>query len=423
MPEASEPAVAEASGARRGGAGAPRQGFIQRHRFLLAFASLSSLMGISVGVAKVTTSLYAVHLGATPTELGLIAGAQSLGTLVMSLPLGFLVEQYGPGRLFVLGTLIAGGLYAAVPLAPSALYLLGCTTLISFFMPFRFVSLNSVFMAELESLGESKAGWYRGTHMLGMFLLGPALAAVVLGALDFDGTYRAIALAFVATIGLSPIVFGPYSRPRGAARRLSWSGMLEQLRLMARDEELRQVCTIESLAQGTNAYYSFFIIVVAMDVVGLDRAAASSLVAANGVTYVFALLTLGGVARRVGARAVYRFSFLWAAAALLVLGLSRTQAGLWLGGLCLGLGLGSLQIVNLTRFARCGSRLGRGKMAGLNALVAPSGAIIGNLAGGLVGKAFGVQVMFLVLSPLFIAAGLMLAVPGAAPAAGATESA
>jgi MFS family permease len=423
MPEAVEPALARESSVSCPKAGKPWFGpFFERHRFLLAFASLSSLMGISVGVAKVTTSLYAVHLGASPAELGLIAGAQSVGVLVMSMPLGFLVEQFGPGRLFVIGTLVAGGLYAAVPLAGSVAYLLASTTLISFFMPFRFVALNSVFMAQLESIGESKAGWYRGTHMFGMFLLGPALASIVLRELDFLATYQAIALGFLVTIGLSPIVFAPYARPRAApgaprASGMSWSGIRAQLALMVRDPELRQVCLIESLAQGTNAFYSFFIVVVAMEVIGLDRAEASSLVAANGVTYVAALFTLGGVAQRIGPGRVYRFSFLWGAAALIVLGLARTKTSLWLGALFLGLGLGSLQIVNLTRFARTGARLGRGKMAGLSALVAPLGAVLGNLAGGLVARVFGVQAMFLFLAPLFGLASAVLSSPGTAVAA------
>ena len=39
--------------------------WLARHRFLIAFATLSLFMGISVGLAKVTTSLYAVQLGAT----------------------------------------------------------------------------------------------------------------------------------------------------------------------------------------------------------------------------------------------------------------------------------------------------------------------------------------------------------------------
>jgi MFS family permease len=126
---------------------------------------------------------------------------------------------------------------------------------------------------------------------------------------------------------------------------------------------------------------------------------------------VAALFALGGVAHRIGPRRVYRFSFLWAAAALVVLGLARNPLGLWLGALELGLGLGCLQIVNLPRFARSGARLGRGRVAGLSSLVAPSGAVLGNLAGGLVSKALGTQAMFLLLAPLFGLASVVLASP------------
>ncbi len=47
--------------------------FLQRHRFLLMFATLSTLMGTSVGIARVTNSLYAIELHANESMLGLIA--------------------------------------------------------------------------------------------------------------------------------------------------------------------------------------------------------------------------------------------------------------------------------------------------------------------------------------------------------------
>ncbi|MEY4581925.1 MAG: hypothetical protein RL701_6628 [Pseudomonadota bacterium] len=82
--------------------------WLNRNQFLVAFGTLSSLMGMSVGLAKVTTSLYAISLGASETLLGLIAGAQSVGVLLMSLPLGVWVERHGPKRLFLFGTACAG---------------------------------------------------------------------------------------------------------------------------------------------------------------------------------------------------------------------------------------------------------------------------------------------------------------------------
>jgi MFS family permease len=114
--------------------------FVREQRFLLVFAALSSSMGVSVGMALVAISLYSVQLGSSERMLGLIAGSQSVGVAVMSLPLGFLLDRSGPAGMFVTGTLVAGTIYALIPAVPAPSYLLLCTFLISFFMPMRFVS-------------------------------------------------------------------------------------------------------------------------------------------------------------------------------------------------------------------------------------------------------------------------------------------
>ncbi|HLP39865.1 MAG TPA: hypothetical protein VK465_00030 [Fibrobacteria bacterium] len=76
--------------------------------FLPAFVALNTMAGTSLGLAKVTTSFYALHLKPTPLELSLIAGAESVGVVAMSLPLGVLLDQFGPLRLFVTGSILAG---------------------------------------------------------------------------------------------------------------------------------------------------------------------------------------------------------------------------------------------------------------------------------------------------------------------------
>ncbi|HVZ33473.1 MAG TPA: MFS transporter, partial [Polyangiaceae bacterium] len=166
----------------------------QGTRFLLVFALLSTLMGTSVGIAKVATSLYALELHASDSLLGLIAASQTVGVLLVSVPIGVLVDRYGPARPFMLGSVCAGAIYALLPLVPSTWFLLAGTAAISFFMPFRFVSLNTLFMRELVRIGVSRAGWYRGTHMLGMMLLGPVFAVWSMERFSFSGTYRLIAL-------------------------------------------------------------------------------------------------------------------------------------------------------------------------------------------------------------------------------------
>jgi MFS family permease len=385
---------------------------LDRHRFILAFMTLSAITGSSVGLAKVTTSLYAVQLGTHETLLGLIASSQSLGVLIMSLPLGFLVERYGPARLFVSGTLIAGGLYMLVPLVPDPRFLLICTTAIGFFMPFRFVALNTIFLTQLLTLGEAKAGWYRGAHMAGMFLVGPMLAASVIAHFGFAGTFWLVGLAFAITIAMSPIVFRQnLEHERSSEGPLNLRALQRRVLLLTRDPELRRVSIVEFTAQGIHGFYSFFIVVIAVKTLGFSRADAASLVSAQGCTYVVALIALGGFASRAGSLRVHLTSCAGLVISLLTLGTGLRLVALWAGAMLLGASLGLLQIVNLTRFAHIGARIGRGQTAGINALVGPSGAFVGSLVGGAIGRSLGLQTVFLSFVPVVLWLGWQLAQP------------
>ena len=374
--------------------------WLERHRFLLTFALLSLFMGISVGLAKVTTTLYALHLGAQGWVLGSIAAAQSLGILFSSLPMGVLVERYGPTRLFMTGSLIAGLLYLLLPLLPSSLFLLLMTALVSFVMPARFVSLNTVFMAALERMGEARAGWYRGTHMSGMFLIGPLLAAVVVQAVGHAGSYWLIAGMFFVTIWLSPLVLSQYSAPERDERQRR-AGMGEVLRSVLADPLARRLAWQEGAIQALNMYYAFYIVVIAVQSLGLSAAGAGSLVAVQGAAFVFALFVLGGLVSRLD-----RQAFHWGVAlvmlAALTLAFASLPVWLWGGGAMLGLGLGLLQIQNLTQFSRVGARLGHGRVAGFSALAGPAGGLVGGLLGGTLGQWIGLQKVFLVFIPLFL---------------------
>lgn len=376
------------------------QHFLQRHRFLISFSVLSTVMGTSVGIAKVTTSLYALELHADELVLGRIAGAQSVGALVVSLPVGLLVDRIGPARPFLIGTLSAGALYCLLPAVPSPWWLLACTAAISLFMPMRFVSLNSLFMRELVKIGVSKAGFYRATHMIGMMLLGPALGVTATKVFGFAGSYFWIAGLFALTIALSPIVLARHGE---AAPARSEEPLRAQLGALGSDTELRELALIELSAQSINAFFSFFVVIIAVREFALGETFASQLLALQGGGFMLALFCLGGLASRLGDDRTYAVSFGVVTVALVVLGLSTTALWLGAGSVLLGAGLGSLQIINLTRFAFIGGRLGRGKVSGLTPLLGTTGSLLGSFLGGAMGRAFGLQYVFLVYAAAFVA--------------------
>lgn len=375
--------------------------FGRRHGFLIRFALISLVLGLAVGLGKVTTTLYALHLGAQGWTLGAIAAAQSIGVLAMSLPLGIWVERHGPLKLFIAGSSALVGIYLLLPAWPVVGFLLAMTALTSFFMPFRFITLNTVFIAQLAEIGEARAGWFRGSHMMGMFLIGPVLAAGVVQALGHAGSYRVIAALVLLTIVMAPWVFGPQGGQAagvdGAAPR---GRVIDELRLLLRDPRARRLALAESCVQALNMYYAFYIVVIAVQQLGLAPGPAGSLVAVQGAAFVSALFLLGPMVERLGSRAL-GVGVGTVVTATLLLGLSPHPAGLWLGGGLLGLGLGLLQVHTLTQLARLGQRIGRGRISGLSGLAGPSGGLLGGLMGGLLGPAVGLQLLFLAFVPAF----------------------
>ncbi len=354
--------------------------------------------------------------------LAAVAAAQMVGILLLSLPMSGWVERFGPRRLFTIGSVAAAGLYLLLPQVPQLPFLLAGTALVSCCMPFRFVSLNTVFMGELERIGEARAGWFRGTHMVGMFLVGPMLAAGVVHAVGHAGSYALIAALFAVTVAVAPQVLGG---THGGVATAGTTVPRPPWRTLLRDPAVRQVALQEAAIQSLHMFYAFYIVVLAVQQLGLPVAGAGALVAVQGSALVAALFLGGNLARRLGPRAVP------VAVAVTVLalaclggarGTTRGVALLWLGGAVLGLGLGLLQIQTLTQLARLGARLGRSRMAVLNALVGPLGGLVGGLLGGTLGERWGLQTVFLLFVPVFLGVGWRAMRPDADPRVQAMSS-
>jgi len=235
--------------------------------FVLGFIGLALCAGLGIGIAKIVTSLYAVQLAANEFEMGLIAAVQSLGILLIGLPIGLLVQRYGPKTMFVLGSFLAALVYVTVPFYPAVWYLILATFLVGLCMPMRFVSLNTVYMQHLKSIGAARAGWFRGTHMMGFFLVGPLLAVSLVSAVGFSGAFWWIAGLFLLPILFAPLAFG--ASPTGISQAeqdeaFSLAVIAKQLVLLKQDQALRRTSLIEMASNAVMAYYGFFIIVIAI---------------------------------------------------------------------------------------------------------------------------------------------------------------
>ncbi|WP_407303090.1 MFS transporter [Acinetobacter sp.] len=377
-------------------------------KFMGSFVLLTIIAGLGVGVARILISLYAVQLEATELQLGLIAAAQSVGILFMALPIGVLVQRLGSLKVFSLGSVIGAALYALTPLQESAWYLLIVTALVSFVLPMRFVSINTVFLSNLKRLGPAKAGWFRGSHMMGFFLIAPALTVLLIQHFGYGGSFYWVAFLFLGTLIFAPFCFQQIHQTAANAPSFKWRDVVAPLALLKTHAALRMVCALEFLSSVANNYFGFFIVVIAIQSFSLSESVAVMLLTTQGIVFVGSLFTLGGLAELIGYAKFYWIGLSLISSALLILAFTPVTFWMWPASLMLGLGLGMLHIANFMSFAKVGEQTAMAKISPILALVGPAGGLFGGFLGAAFGASIGLQNLFFPIGLAFI--GLILVI-------------
>lgn len=361
------------------------------------FMLLAVLSGITIGMIKAATPLFALNLGASTAQIGLIAGSQPLGMALVSIPIGLSIGWFGARRLFILGSLVGGLIYFFVPFANTPFWLLTATAAASVFMPMRFVSIHSDFFHHLATTGSAQAGWLRGSQLLGAFVIGPVIGGFLVERIDFLGAYWLIGLSFLLTVFVARFVLSGKAEAR---RRHNEMGkpLLEQLRVIFTHREIVETSLIELVANAGLLFYAVFIVVLAISQFNYTQPEATALLAIQGFSYMASLFLLGGWLERLGREWFYLLSFGTAILALLMLGTASSQPQLWVGAILLGFGLGLISIANVVRQAAISTELGRGNVAGASNIAGPLGAVVATLGGGVLSQFIGVQGVFLMLA-------------------------
>lgn len=369
-------------------------------RFMGSFILLTILAGLGVGVARILTSLYAVQLNASELQLGLISAGQSIGILLMALPMAVLVQRWGAFKVFTLGSLLGASLYALMPIYANPWYVLLVTALVSFILPMRFLSINTVFLSHLRKLGPARAGWFRGAHMMGFFLIAPMLTIFLSQYTGYQYSFWWVAVLFLAACAFAPWCFAQQAVNQQA--KFVPSEILAPLKLLKQHSALRMVCWLEFLSSVVNHYFGFFIVVIALQVFALSESIAVMLLTTQGIVFVASLFGLGGLAEMVGYQKFYLIGLSFIGVSLLLLALSQYAVWLWPAVVLLGLGLGMLHIANFMAFAKVGEQTKMTQVSPILAIVAPIGGLFAGLLGGLLGGDWGLQILFLPLAIIFI---------------------
>jgi MFS family permease len=372
-------------------------------RGLAGFMALGVLAGTSNGVAKVVLPLYAATMHATAWQIGLVGGLQFVGMLLLSLPLGALIDRHGSRPLFRFGCgacalLFLGGFSQA----DTPWQLIACVVAFGLLNPFRMVTTQTEFLHLLSRIGPARAGWQRAAQSCGMFFVGPMLGAWLVGVAGYAHTFRLVAAGLLLTLLIGERVLSAAPPGQGADGSPFSTRLLEQFWLIGSRADLRRTMAIEFLGQVAMSYFTVFVILLAIRRFGMSTQQAASLVTLQGAAFVLTLLAAGGLVAGWRESTRYRTAFLLLLCAELALANPLGPAMLWLGALLLGCGLGLQHLTSVARFAGLAQELGRGRSGGMFSLAGPAGGLVGAVLGGLLNQYFGLLAGFHVLALLFL---------------------
>jgi len=361
------------------------------------FLSLSVMSGITIGMARIVTQLFAIDIGADAFQIGVITAAESVGMMLLTVPAGFIIARHGARFVYAVASLGPLLLNLVIPLFSIWWVVALMRLLIGICIPFRTVSMNSAFLEQLKRIGDSKAGWYRGSFTLGISVLGPAVATFITGRTSYFWGFVVIAALFGVMALFSLSFFPEGSKVDAIPARASPYGQISGL---LRQRDVAESCAIEFASNATSSLYATFILLVAASLPGLTVHDGVNVVLLDGVVTLVALFLGADVLRRLERRRAYLAGFAISIAGLCIASAAHGFAGLAIGGMSMAAAAALVHLVNMILLSRLPGD--KSKVAGVYQLSQMLGSITGAFAGGVLGKFMPVQLIFLAWVPILV---------------------
>lgn len=369
----------------------------QRYKVLTTMLMLSGFAGVTIGMLKVLSTLYAIRLGATSWQMGIISSADGFGMMLMTLPAGLMVARFGARRVYLTASIGAALVYLIAPTITS-LMLLPCAFIFGgMCIPFRIVAISGAFMDQLKIFGHAKAGWYRGSQVVGMIVAGPLLGTIVLERAGIFAGYWTVAamFAFMAFAGLVAL---PARKPN--AEIPSLRANIRDLTGLLRNDTVFGVCSIELSSSWVQSLFTAFIILIAVKSMHLSEPAAVSVRFFEGAISVLTLFFGSSLVREVAAVQLYRSSLALIVGGLILTGAASGYWGLAAATVSLGVGLGITNIVNVRQLSVLD--FNKSKLSSLQLMSSMTGGCVGGLLGGLASSCVGLQGVFYAGAVLYV---------------------
>lgn len=366
-------------------------------RFLIGFVGLTLLSGMTIGMNKVLSTLLGIHLGVSNLQLAIISSAETFAMALGTIPAGYILARGNPKYLYAAVSLTLSAAFCALPWLPGWQWVALLMFLVGLCISLRIVAMSTVFLVRLPEIGQSKAGWYKGTLTLGMQFAGPLTGNYAIANLGLKAGFLVSAgmFALLAVLGWHVLPETSGRRSGGASRNAGADGgQASSWRALWRLPAVRNTYLFEILASFTASSVGVFSLLLAMRVLQWPHQHAVWLMAVQGLSFVVVLLLLGKPVLGSPQRdRIYGGAHLAIMLALLILGTLPNTVAYLSASVLLGLGLGVNALVNTDRIAH--APVDKARVSSHLTLFGMVGGTTGALAAGKLADSIGLQHVFL----------------------------
>lgn len=377
-------------------------GWLQKNRLLSAFLAMSITAGTSAGIMQLVLPLYALKLGIGDAGIGLIRGLGPIGGLLTTLPGGFLIDHYGPRKVYISCGLLDALFIILLPTATSQNLLMIYLFIGGGVATIRWTALNSSFLDRLDYFGLVRSGWMRAAMAVGLSFLGPLLG----GQLVYYTNY-AVSFCVIAGLILLPLWFiprfrtGEPHRPIQEEQRNNLS-VLNQFRQLAGNRLLLRTGIMQSIAMSCNHAFLVFIIILLVKELHYSPQIASLVISAQGIGAVLIMFWGGDLADRFRMQRVHVACFIMEIFGLVAAGFFNNIWILSSGAVLLAMGAALLMATSYSQLAKLEGK--KGKISGFFFLITGTGVALGPVYSGYLASQFGIRTAFSGFLPLVAAA-------------------
>lgn len=374
------------------------------HAALLLLAAISFVSSLGIAVMLPLIPLYALSLGATPAQLGLLISAFSLTNTASQLGSGMLLDRFG-SRLFIrAGVATYAGANALIATAQDALSLIGYRSLAGLGAGANILA-NRLYLTEVAD--PARLGFVNGVLSAAASagnVIGPAFGGVVAQLSDLRVPFVIVAvtsgLAFVGTLFLpAPRGRAPAAAPEGAP--------LSALN--------RSVVALFFANLALSAGYGGFIVSfspLAQDVLGWSTFEIGAIFTAFGAGAILLGPGLGHLADRTGRKRVAFLSTLPLALFGIAAALAMPRPVIYAAMFLAGASITGFTAAWFALLAAASPVARRGRTFGVVSALSNLGVVAGATAASLVWELVGLQPAILTASvAVLLSAAALLALP------------